>query len=132
MFDWPPAVSEDCALVMAPLRGTHAVHAYDDLATLSLSVDNGREPLTWWPRGLNQDRFPNLARMVAQFLGCPATSASAERVFSFAGRLYDGLARHMSDGTLEERMWAKLNRLGERKNRTGSIEPGIEPVARNR
>ena len=68
--------------------------------------------LVWW--GQNEDEFPDLARMAAQFLGCPASSASAERIFSLAGRLYDNLTCNMSDGKLEERMWAKLNR-GKRK-----------------
>lgn len=65
------------------------------------------DPLVWW--GNNEYRFPHLARMAQQHLGCPATSASAERVFSLAGRLYNDLRQHMSDGTLEERMWAKVN-----------------------
>ena len=47
---------------------------------------------------------------VWQYLGCPATSASAERVFSLAGRLYNDLRQNMTDLTLEERMWAKVNR----------------------
>ena len=64
--------------------------------------------LVWW--GQNEHRFPELARMAAQFLGCPASSASAERIFSLAGRLYDKLTSNMSDGKLEERMFAKLNR----------------------
>ena len=63
--------------------------------------------LDWW--ATHEAEFPNLARMARQFLGCPATSASAERVFSLAGRLYNDLRQHMTDGTLEERMWAKVN-----------------------
>lgn len=63
--------------------------------------------LTWW--GANETRFPNLARMAAQFLGCPATSASAERIFSVAGRIYGDLSQGMKDETLEERMFAKVN-----------------------
>ena len=63
--------------------------------------------LDWW--ATHEAEFPNLARMARQFLGCPATSASAERVFSWAGRLYNDLTQHMTDGTLEERMWAKVN-----------------------
>ena len=66
------------------------------------------DPLQWW--STNEKRFPHVARRARQFLGCPATSASAERVFSLAGRLYSDLRQHMTDGTLEERMWAKVNR----------------------
>ena len=41
----------------------------------------------------------------------PATSASAERVFSLAGRLYSDMRQAMKDGTLGTRMWAKVNGL---------------------
>ena len=60
-------------------------------------------------RTAKDPRYPHVARMARQFLGCPATSASAERVFSLAGRLYSDLRQHKNDGTLEERMWAKVN-----------------------
>ena len=43
--------------------------------------------LQWW--GLNEDRFPNVARMAAQYLACPASSATVERFFSLAGRILD-------------------------------------------
>ena len=61
----------------------------------------------WW--GLNEERFPNLARMAAQYLGIPASSAAAERVFSLSGRLYGDLSQNMTARTLEERMFAKVN-----------------------
>ena len=70
-------------------------------------VDIDIDPLLWW--STNEKRFPHVACMARQFLGCHATSASAERVFSLAGRLYSDLRQHMTDGTLEERMWAKVN-----------------------
>ena len=53
--------------------------------------------------GENEDRFPNVARMAAQYLACPASSATVERFFSLAGRLLDKT-------TLEDRMWAKINK----------------------
>ena len=65
------------------------------------------DPLVWW--GHNEHRFPNLRRMAQQYLMVPASSASAERVFSLAGRLFYDLRQSMKDGTLEERMWAKVN-----------------------
>jgi hypothetical protein len=52
--------------------------------------------------------------MARQFLGCPATSASVERIFSVAGQLFDDLRRRMDDGRLEEMMWACIN-CGGRK-----------------
>ena len=68
----------------------------------------GCDILGWWAK--NENDFPNLSKMARQYLGCPATSASAERVFSLAGRIYDDLSQSMSALTLEELMWAKVNR----------------------
>ena len=68
----------------------------------------GTDVLQWWAS--NKSRFPNLARMAQQFLAVPATSASAERVFSLAGRIFSDLTQNQNDTTLEERMWAKINR----------------------
>ena len=39
--------------------------------------------------------------MARQYLGVPATSASAERLFSIAGRAYDDLRRRMGEEMLE-------------------------------
>ena len=66
------------------------------------------KPLLWWSD--NEHRFPRLSRMALQYLGCPASSASAERTFSLAGRLFSDLRQSMKDVSLEERMWAKINR----------------------
>ena len=69
--------------------------------------------LVWW--GFNEARFPYVARMAAQFLGCLATSASAKRIFSLAGALVNGDSTNMNAATLEERMWAKINTGKRRK-----------------
>ena len=87
----------------APVQANEA-RAYLDTVSEPFSQD----PLLWW--GDHEDEYPHLARMAQQYLGCPATSASAERVFSLAGRLYNDMRQNMTDVTLEERMWAKVNR----------------------
>ena len=71
-------------------------------------VPLGTDPLLWWPK--HEKKLPNLSRMARQFLSCPASSASAERVFSLAGRLYNDYAQNLTEQNLEERMWAKINR----------------------
>ena len=76
------------------------------------AVDMSEDIFVWW--GLNEDRLPNLARMAAQYLGIPASSAAAERVFSISGRIYGDLSQNMTSKTLEERMFAKVN-TGRRK-----------------
>ena len=70
------------------------------------------EVLPWWQA--QESRFPNLARMVRQFLACPASSASAERIFSLAGRLFDDKSQAMKEENLEDRMWAKQHVLNQR------------------
>ena len=40
--------------------------------------------LVWW-RDVGQAHFPRIAVMTRQFLAIPVASATAERVFSFAG-----------------------------------------------
>ncbi len=46
--------------------------------------------LVWW-RDVGQARFPRISVMSCQFLAIPAASATAERVFSFAGPQVDTL-----------------------------------------
>lgn len=72
-----------------------------------------RDVLLWWKQA--EPRFPNLARMVRQYLSCPASSASVERIFSITGRLFDDLSQAMKEENLEERMWAKQHVLNSRK-----------------
>jgi hypothetical protein len=54
--------------------------------------------------------FPALRVMARQYLGVPATSASAERLFSLAGRAFDDLRQCMKEEMLEILMWARINK----------------------
>ena len=45
--------------------------------------------------------------MARQFLAIPAASATAERVFSFAGLTLSDLRKSLLEGTLESIMWTK-------------------------
>ena len=60
------------------------------------------DALDWWAS--REARFPNLCRMVRQYLGCPASSASVERLFSAVERDFSKLRKHMKAGTLENHM----------------------------
>ena len=62
--------------------------------------------LVWW-RDVGQARFPRIAVMARQFLAIPAASATAERVFSFAGLTLSDLRKSLFEGTLEAIMWTK-------------------------
>ncbi len=62
--------------------------------------------LTWW-RDVGQARFPRISVMARQFLTIPTVSATAERVFSFAGLTLSDLRKSLFEGTLETIMWVK-------------------------
>ena len=66
--------------------------------------DKPADPSTGRPEGL-----PHLARMARQWLGCPATSAGVERLFSKAGRMHHDLKGSMEDGSLEHSLIATAN-----------------------
>ena len=70
------------------------------------SVASEVDILAWW-REVGQVRFPRIAVMARQFLAIPASSATAERVFSFAGLTLSDLRKSLLDATLEAIMWAK-------------------------
>jgi len=71
----------------APLPKDEDVPHDDELAAyLSLpQVDwvSDWDALAWWEK--NAKKFPNLSVMARQYLGCPATSATVERLFSQVG-----------------------------------------------
>ena len=66
--------------------------------------------LVWW-RDVGQTRFPRITVMARQFLAIPASSVTAERVFSFAGLTLSDLRNRLLEGTLETIMWSKWGSL---------------------
>lgn len=79
------------------------VQAYLDVPAVPSSV----RLLEWWAE--NRLRFPNLALMARQFLSVPATSASAERLFSLAGANFSDHRKNMTDEHLADLLFAKIN-----------------------
>jgi hypothetical protein len=55
--------------------------------------------LHWWKQ--HASKFPNLSKMARQFLLAPASSASAERLFSAAGKMHDDLKKCILEDTSE-------------------------------
>jgi hypothetical protein len=84
---------------------SHEVVAYMAVAVEPMTAD----VLYWWAK-VGRIKFPNLAKLARQYLGCPASSASTERVFSLAGRVFGDHNQNLTPLNLEERMWAKCNR----------------------
>ncbi len=90
-----PRVSENCLLTFCGV-----------LFTSEAKYFQTSDVLVWW-RDVGQARFPHIAVMARQFLAIPAASATAERVFSFAGLTLSDLRKSLVEGTLEAIMWAK-------------------------
>ena len=63
--------------------------------------------LKWWAD--NKKRFPNLARMARQYLGCPASSATVERLFSIVGIAFSDKRMRSTASTLESIAFTKVN-----------------------
>ena len=96
--------------------------AMDDLEKyLALPVEDNLDldVLSWWkardhdqaadPASGRPAGLPDLAKMAAQYLGRPASSAGVERMFSKAGKLHDDLKQKQTDDTLEHSLFAAAN-----------------------
>jgi hypothetical protein len=68
---------------------------------------HGGSPLQWWAK--NQWRFPTIAPMARTYLGCPASTAGLERMFSAAGRMHNDFKKSTSEVTLEHMLMARYN-----------------------
>ena len=68
---------------------------------------NDQDILKWWRDRSSQ--FPNLAKMARQMLAAPAFSASAERLFSNAGKMHDDLKKSTSEETMESSLIVNMN-----------------------
>ena len=61
----------------------------------------------WWLQ--HREQFPNLEVMARQYLGCPATSASVERLFSKVGVAFSAKRKSSEAETLANIMFANAN-----------------------
>ena len=87
---------------MPAIQSSAVIDKNEDGSDITQDVD----VRVWW-RDVGQARFPRIAVMARQFLAIPAASATAERVFSFAGLTLSDLRKSLVEGTLEAIMWAK-------------------------
>ena len=87
-----------------------APHKDELAAYLALEqIENEGEftPLKWWKE--NAHRFPNLEVMAREYLGCPSTSATVERLFSAVGLAYADKRQKGEAGTLSDLTFTKMN-----------------------
>ena len=107
---------------LAPAPAAADAVAMDDLekyAALPVETNLDLDVLAWWkardhdkpadPASGRPAGLPHLAKMAAQFLGRPATSAGVERMFSKAGKLHDDMKKGQQDDTLEHSLFAAAN-----------------------
>lgn len=85
------------------------VNRYLRLPQIPLQTSTGEDQdiLLWWKD--HAPSFPHLAKMARQFLAAPASSASAERLFSGAGKMHDDLKKATKEGTLEMQLFVAAN-----------------------
>ena len=80
--------------------------AYFDVPQIKYKSE--QDLFLWWQE--HGKEFPNLAVMAHQYLGCPATSASVERLFSKVGLAFTKKRKKNSESaTLESLMFARAN-----------------------
>ena len=74
------------------------------LALPQVKMKSDSEMLQWWEE--HEGEYPNVAVMARQYLGCPATSAAVERLFSKVGIAFSKKAKSSSANTLASKMFA--------------------------
>ena len=89
-------------LQMPVIQSSAVIGKNEDGSDITQDVD----VLVWW-RDVGRARFPRIVVMTRQFLAIPVASATAERVFSFAGLTLSDLRKSLLEGTLEANMWYK-------------------------
>jgi hypothetical protein len=86
---------------MTAIQNSTIIGKNEDGSDITQDVD----VQVWW-RDVGRARCPRIPVMVRQFLAIPvATSATTERVFSFAGLTLSDLCKSLLEGTLETIMW---------------------------
>ena len=79
----------------------------DAMKSMKKADRKNLKPLQWWE--VNAHRFPSVARMAQNHLGCPASTGGLERMFSALGRNHDDFRKKTLETTLETRMMVKHN-----------------------
>ena len=85
----------------------HADELAAYLALPQMQFQTEWDTLKWWEQ--NAKKFPNLSVMARQYLGCPASSATVERLFSQVGIAFSNRRKSAEAGTIADILFTKLN-----------------------
>ena len=77
------------------------------LAVPQIKYKTERDAIEWWIA--HKTEFPNIAMMARQYLGCPASSASVERLFSQVGIAYSAKRQSANPETIANIMFSNAN-----------------------
>ena len=106
-----PAATAAAAPAPVPSSSEKKKPYSDELkAYLALpQIDNTGEwsGVEWWKD--NAELFPNLAVMARQYFGCPASSASVERLFSHVGIAFSKKRRRANSDQIANIIFTKMN-----------------------
>ena len=97
--------SSDEAGAGTPAAAQDELAAY--LALPQVSMKEVSDPLQWWRE--HAELYPNVAVMARQYLGCPASSAAVERLFSQVGIAWSAKRKRGQAGTIEDIIFAHMN-----------------------
>jgi hypothetical protein len=68
---------------------------------------SGWDALAWWEK--NAKNFPSLSVMARQYLRCPATSATVERLFSQVGISFSPKRQRAQAATVADIIFTTIN-----------------------
>jgi hypothetical protein len=86
---------------VASVKGEAQLQAYMQVQ----QVSNDTDPLMWWKH--HPQEFPDLSRMVRQYLTVPTTSVFPEKFFSRVGLVQTDFHGRLLDTTMIDLMLAK-------------------------
>ena len=85
----------------------HADELAAYLALPQIEYKTEWDALDWWKE--NAKKFLNLSVMARQYLGCPASSATVERLFSQVGIAFSDRRKSATAATISDIIFTKLN-----------------------
>ena len=106
----PGAAAQGTAAVTTPTGTGDAPHDDELAAYLALpqiEYTTEWDALEWWEK--NAKKFPNLSVMARQYLSCPASSATVERLFSQVGIAFTAKRKSAQAETLSDILFTKMN-----------------------